>query len=81
MWSRKFSCIWELTIASGGIALHVDCLWVDVLCEDKAKRRVQRVSVSMGVTVRVSVGVSVRLSVRVRVRARLRLGLRELELW
>ena len=43
MWIRKFSCIWELTIASGGIALHVDCLWVDVLCEDKAKRRVQRV--------------------------------------
>ena len=38
--------------------------------EEKAKRRLQGVSVSMGVTVRVNVGVSVRLSFRVRVRGR-----------
>ena len=48
--------------------------------EEKAKRRLQGVSVSMGVTVRVNVGVSVRLSFGVRVRARLRLGSRALQL-
>ena len=48
--------------------------------EEKAKRRLQGVSVSIGVTVRVNVGVSVRLSCRVRVRARLRLGSRALQL-
>ena len=31
MSSRKFSCLWGLTIASGGIVLNADCLWVDVL--------------------------------------------------
>ena len=35
--------IWELRIGFAGIAVHVDCLWLDALYEDKAKRRVQRV--------------------------------------
>ena len=35
--------IWEWRIGFAGIAFQFDCLWLDVLYEDIAKPRVQRV--------------------------------------